>query len=195
MSDALIGRTEELRLAIADLTGPSPARIFVAGVPGVGKTAFLRAVLDDPAVVARFGSRRFYVTTAGAATADAFVMRVSVALDETQPSMVHGVVVERLSQQLTLLAIDDADVASHADALGFDELMSRLTKTAGLSLVVAARGRMTSISARWTRILTLKPLHHDHARELLIRNAGGAITRDDQVEQLLNHAGQLPLAV
>jgi tetratricopeptide (TPR) repeat protein len=197
VSDAvrLIGRADELAAAVRDLTARPATRLLVIGVPGVGKSAFLRALVDEPAIVSHYGARRLSISAAGAATAEAFATRLSLALQDAAPDVPQGGMFDQLGHQRTLLAIDDADVAEHADALGFDELMARLAKVPRLAIVAAARSRHSSFSIRWSRVITLTALDRDQARELLIRTAGGTPPRDDQIEQLLEHAGKLPLAV
>ena len=192
---AFLGRTEELQAAVGEFTGTSTGRVLVNGVAGVGKTAFLRALVDEPAIVARFGPRRFYATVAGAATVDALVLRVSTAIGEAPPSSNQGLLLEKLAAARALLAIDDADIRSNPDALGFDELATRLTKVPGLSLIAAARHRFGSFSVRWSRVIELTALDREHARELLIHSSGGAAAKEEYVEQLLDHAGKIPLAV
>ena len=70
----LIGRQRELDIALAPLILEMPGQVLVTGAHGVGKTAFVSALMDDPAIVRRFAARRYMVNAAAAQTASAQIL-------------------------------------------------------------------------------------------------------------------------
>ena len=56
-----LGRDVEINALVAALAGPAATTVAVCGPPGIGKTTLTHAVASNPAVVRRFGKRRWLV--------------------------------------------------------------------------------------------------------------------------------------
>jgi hypothetical protein len=76
--DRCFGRDADIAALTAVLTGPRAAAVAVLGPPGIGKTTLTRQVATGPAVVERFGERRWLVQLK--TTTDAAALRTAVLL-------------------------------------------------------------------------------------------------------------------
>src|SRR6185503_16198866 len=76
-----LGRDDDLRSVVEALTAErDDTAILVLGGPGMGKTTVTRQAAVDPAVIEKFGQRRWFVELETATNAEALEKAIIVAL-------------------------------------------------------------------------------------------------------------------
>lgn len=175
------GREDEVRELAGALGLEAPQPIPVLGPPGVGKTTVLLTVLHDRRVAEELGERRRYLDCA----------RVrDVAAD-----------LESLAQDLSrkkgpaILVLDHAEAGWDQDPLGFEELLHRLEKIEGLSLIVSIRGEERPVGPGWRDAVRIGPLPLPAARDAFLAIAGERFREDPELDPLLEAVDRLPLAI
>ena len=106
----------------------------VLGSAGVGKTTFVRSLLRDHQVIARYAYRRFYVACEDARSVDDVVTKICAQLGCMRRGRWR-----RLLPRPALLVLDGLDglTTSARHSLALESFLSRCCRTQGLSLIVS----------------------------------------------------------
>ncbi|WP_290058761.1 tetratricopeptide repeat protein [Amycolatopsis solani] len=187
--DALV---EALVTAVlADPVRPIP----VLGPPGIGKSTVSAAALHDPAVVARFGARRWFVrcaTTRGGAELHPEILAAMGLSPGADP---RAQVLAALAAAPAALVLDNGETPWEADREGTEAALAELAGVPGLALVLTARGRQRPPGVPWCDAVEVPPLKLADARELFLSVAGRRFAADPVLEPLLVAQDGLPLTV
>ncbi|KAL1739351.1 hypothetical protein HDZ31DRAFT_12540, partial [Schizophyllum fasciatum] len=164
----------------------------VLGAPGMGKTTFVRSLLHDPAVTAKYAHRRFYVACDEARSVDEVVTCICARLGCLRRGRWR-----RLLPRPALLVLDGLDglTTSARHALALESFLSRCCRAEGLSLIITSRGPRRPRNVPWTAPLLppLGPLQLREAEQLCFWRAP-ALT-PDQVRELFSLSDGHPMAL
>jgi DNA-binding SARP family transcriptional activator len=194
-----LGRDADLAALSAACPGPGdePRILLVSGAGGLGKTAL--AVRWAHAAADRFPDGQIFVdlrgsVTDGALTPGAALGAVLLALGvpaEQLPVNVEeraALYRTRVHGQRLLLVADDAASVS--------QLLPLVPPTSGSVILATSRSRLTALSAHHAvRTLTIQPLAHAAASDLLREIVGPERLRGDGVEDVVNLCGGWPLVI
>lgn len=193
------GRTGEAAELVGLLSAAADAAavpvVEVIGPPGVGKTAL--AVHVAHAVAHAYPDGQLYMRLGGASptppTPHAVlgeVLRTLGMAGTAIPQTTHGRAAayrSRLAGRRVLLVLDDAASARQVRPL--------LPGTAGGAVITTSRARLPGLPTG--RPVSLAPLPHEEARQLLARIVGAARigTEAAAADQVIDACGRFPLAV
>jgi tetratricopeptide (TPR) repeat protein len=198
------GRDEAIETLTAALCAVPPRPAAVLGPAGIGKSTVTLVALHQPRVAARFGSRRYFVRCAAAASRSSLLNTLALALgldlaQATPTADPESHVLSHLAAAPALLVLDNAETPWEADlagaAIGFEDLLARLAALPGLALAVSLRGAERPLRPSWHTTLALGPLAPDAAREAFLDVAGDVYRDDPLLTPLLAEVGHLPLAL
>ena len=189
-----LGRDPETAALLAALDTADPAALLVLGAAGIGKTTLTRRVATRPAVVARFGPRRYFVpleTITDPATLPAAIIQ-AIGLNPAGTSFPAALAV--LAQQPTLLVLDNLETPWEAGQRATEDVLQALATTPNVSLLGSLRGTVPPQSPAWTAPPTrLAPLSDSAARDLFLALAPAA--DPEPLGWFLVALGGVPLAL
>ncbi|KAJ6533904.1 P-loop containing nucleoside triphosphate hydrolase protein, partial [Mycena vulgaris] len=191
------GRGSELEKIVKQLRRDS-ARIAILGMGGMGKTSLAAAVLQDPAVVAKYPCRYFVPCHSTVTCTDLAASIAShVGLDKG-PNIVAKLVRHLKSGPAALLMLDNFETPwEPADSRAEVEvLLAHLTNLKHLALVITMRGAERPGGVKWSHpfLPPLKPLDDWAAMQTFIDIADDS-HENGAIQELLDFTGNLPLAV
>ncbi|KAJ7288733.1 P-loop containing nucleoside triphosphate hydrolase protein, partial [Mycena rebaudengoi] len=191
------GRDSELQDIIKILLQDS-ARIAILGTGGIGKTSLATAALHDSQVEGKY-SCRFFVPCNSSSTCSQLVSTVADYIGVEKGSNLAQKIVHYLDHSPpSLLVLDNLEtpwesVSSQSEV---EEFLSVLTDVAHLGLMITMRGAERPAKVKWTRpiLAPLDPLSTSAALQTFV-DVADDIHHQDNVKQLLELTGNLPLAV
>jgi tetratricopeptide (TPR) repeat protein len=196
------GRAAEVaRLAAALLADPEGGSALVLGNAGHGKTMLTQAVGVHAEVVARFGTRRWFVELERADNAAAALAEVAEALGLGRAAAwpaVAAVLGHR--QRPALLVLDNLETPLQATGQrpATEQLLRDLAALPGLSLLASLRSQETIGAVAWTDEIILEPLAPAIAKPMFLAIARSIAETDPDLDFFLGEAGVLggiPLAI
>jgi tetratricopeptide (TPR) repeat protein len=193
--DRCFGRDTDIAALTAVLTGPRAAAVAVLGPPGIGKTTLTRQVATSPAVVERFGERRWLVqleTTTDAAALRTAVL-LAIGLDPASRSFRDALA--RLSTRPSLLVLDNLETPWEQDMAAVQDCLRRLVAVQTVTLLASMRGNVAPTGPAFAPRLVLDPLAADEAKRLFLDLAPGITVEDPQLDPFLRELGGVPLAI
>ena len=104
----LVGRDLEVETLAAMLVAGQGSAVIVQGGPGVGKTELTKAIANVPAIISRFGLRRYFVQLEGADSTDG-VRQVIARAATGNPATRFDEVMRRLCAGPTLVVLDNLE--------------------------------------------------------------------------------------
>lgn len=183
------GREDEIRELTGALGLEAPQPIPVLGPPGIGKTTVLLTTLHERKLAERFGDQRFYVDCAESPDREELSSALARRL-----GLAKGLSGD-LKDSPALLVLDHAEKSWEADPQGFEDLLRRLDKVEGLSLVVSLRGEERPVGPDWRDAFRIGPVELAAARDAFLAIAGERFRPDPDLDALLEAVDRLPLAV
>ncbi|KAJ7288724.1 P-loop containing nucleoside triphosphate hydrolase protein, partial [Mycena rebaudengoi] len=191
------GRDSELQDIIKLLLRDS-ARIAILGTGGIGKTSLATAALHDSQVEGKY-SRRYFVPCHSSSTCSQLVSTVADHIGVEKSSNLAQKIVHYLDHSPpSLLVLDNLETPweSVSSQLEVEEFLSMLTDVAHLGLMITMRGTERPAKVKWTRpvLVPLDPLSTSAALQTFV-DVADDIHHQDNVKQLLELTGNLPLAV
>ncbi|HEU4407437.1 MAG TPA: tetratricopeptide repeat protein [Polyangiaceae bacterium] len=191
----VLGRDELIEpLCATLLRDPAPA-VVLLGPGGIGKSTLTLAALHRPEVVARFGTRRWFVRLDAASTADAAVGLLSAALGLPPLAQPLPAVQAFLAQAPGVLALDNLETPWEAagEREATEALLHTLTAIPGLALVASVRGQQRP-HGLGAQHLTVPPLRASAASALFCE-ISQARPDDPALGPLLAQLEGVPLAI
>lgn len=191
-----LGRDDDLALVVAGLTASSGAiAILVLGGAGMGKTTLTRQAANEPAVVARFDERRWFVEleTAPDAMSVETAIVTALGLDPAQTKI--SAALAQLAAAPGLLVLDNLETPFEGTQTALEELLARLHQVPGVALLASIRGNEPPHGVRWSRQRTMNPLYDPFDRELFLDIANDIKPDDPDLAPLLAELGGVPLAI
>lgn len=198
------GRDEATEQSVSLLLDNDPARVFICGSGGIGKTSLALTVVHHPDVAKRFREHRYWVPCEQAPTPAAFVQIVARSLDVTIASgskdpfkdliatMQGGEVVARL------LILDNFettwDTPHQAEVR---PLLLNLVNLKGISIIITTRNAdPTTYGLVWSKppLRPLGQLSLEAARAAYIHHLPDA-SPDEDLDRLLSALDCYPLAI
>jgi transcriptional regulator with XRE-family HTH domain/tetratricopeptide (TPR) repeat protein len=192
--DRFLGRSAELEILVAALVDEAPCRAVVLGEGGMGKTTFTRRAATDRRVQAHFPGRVFEVELTTAKSCDAMQDLLARGLG-TEPAKGMSEILAMLSEQPTLLLLDNLEAPWEAEPDAVETLLADVASTPRLSICVTLRGAEAPRRPAWTYHRKLEPLDRAES-SALFREIAPLIHEDDPLlAQLVIELGGLPLAI
>jgi tetratricopeptide (TPR) repeat protein len=189
------GRETEREALVANLLSERPQPFPVLGTAGIGKTTITLAALYEQRVAARYGARRYFVRCDGAKSQEALVGAIAAALGLEPGPQLEATLLQRLSESLSLLVLDNLETPWEADQLKVEDFLGRLAALPNLALVVSIRGGERPAGVAWLDALRPNPLDLSAARQTFLAIAGRKFEADEKLDLLLNAVDRVPLAV
>lgn len=178
--EPFVGRDAQRELLATKILAGEP--VIVTGGPGMGKSGLCLAALHTPDVVARYGTRRWFVRLDGANDVSTMLAKVGEALglpaEQRQPPRIRAA----LAEAPGALVLDNFETPWQADKAAAEEELKQLRAIAGLALVVAVRGHARPRPWLEIAIDTLPP---PHDRALFLAWAGDRFSSDPTLPDLL----------
>ncbi|MBS0535538.1 MAG: tetratricopeptide repeat protein [Proteobacteria bacterium] len=191
-----LGRDDDLKPVVDGLTATSDAiAVLVLGGPGMGKTTLTRQAANEPAVVALYGERRWFVeleTATDATTAETAVV-TALGLDPAKAKIDDALSI--LAEVSGLLILDNLETPFEGTPQAIEDLLSRLHQVPRLALLASIRGNEPPHGLRWSRQRTMNPLYDPFDRELFLDIASDIKPDDPHLTRLLAELGGVPLAI
>jgi tetratricopeptide (TPR) repeat protein len=189
------GRDSEAATLIAALTTPDPACLLVLGQAGIGKTTLTRRVAADPAVAARFGSRRHFVPLDAILDPAALPAAIVQGLGLNPAATTLPQALASLGGEPALLVLDNLETPWEAGAAATQDTLLTLTATSGVSLLASLRGTASPAAPHWAGRVRLAPLPDEAARHLFLDLAPEAAADPAMLDRFLTALAGVPLAV
>ncbi|KAF8149641.1 hypothetical protein K438DRAFT_445404 [Mycena galopus ATCC 62051] len=191
------GREAELICVLKLLDEKSP-RIAILGGGGMGKTSLARAALHHPNIISKF-EHRFFVGAEAATTNIELAALVGLHLGLNPGQDLAKAVVQYLARTSpSLLILDNLETVWEAiqTRAGVENLLSLLSEVEHLALMITMRGVERPAQVKWTHpfLLPLQPLSDDAAGQIFMDITDNVHTLDE-VDQLLQFTGNMPLAI
>ncbi|KAJ7469957.1 P-loop containing nucleoside triphosphate hydrolase protein, partial [Mycena galericulata] len=191
------GRESEL-LHVLNIIGEDSARIVILGTGGIGKTSLATAALHHEDVLARY-SCRYFVPCHSCGTCADLLSTIAAHIGLEQGSNLAKKIAQHFKlSSSSLLVLDNLETvwepsASRSDVETF---LSLLEDIPNLGLLVTMRGAEHPSKSRWTRpfLPPLDPLPDFAALETFL-DISDIKDEEDNIKQLLDLTGNLPLAV
>ncbi|HEU4885043.1 MAG TPA: NB-ARC domain-containing protein [Longimicrobium sp.] len=194
----LFGRSAEIDLFVGLLTGADDPVWAVRGLPGAGKTDFVRAVGCAPGTVEHFRGGVLYAELGQTAGAGEVLRRWCVALDlepprSEDPDDFTEIIRRHLAGHPALLVLDDVWDTTISAAQTLADC-----RAPGCALLLSTRSPdvADALSGSPDRAFRLPMLEDAPARALLREHAPDAVKADpDGATDLVASLGNLPLAL
>ncbi|KAF8140873.1 hypothetical protein K438DRAFT_1785334 [Mycena galopus ATCC 62051] len=191
------GREQELEDVLNLLSEKSP-RIAILGGGGMGKTSLARAALHHPDIASKF-KHRFFVSAEAATTSIELAALVGLHLGLNSGQDLTKAVVRYLARTpASLLILDNLetvweDIQTRA---GVENLLSLLSEVEHLALIITMRGAERPAQVQWTHpcLGPLQPLSNGAATQTFMDITDSTYSIDE-VDQILQFTGNMPLAV
>ncbi|KAJ7247068.1 hypothetical protein C8J57DRAFT_1674654 [Mycena rebaudengoi] len=191
------GRESELQLIVKILNKDSP-RIDILGAGGIGKSSLSTAALHHPEVEAKYPQRCFIPCHSAPTTAQLVSSIADYIGVEKGPNLARKLVNHFTYAPPTLLILNNLETVwePSTSRSEVEEFLSLLTDAAFVGLIVTMRGAERPEKVKWTRpfLNPLQPLSNSAALETFIDVADDTYP-EDNIHQLLDLTGNLPLAV
>ncbi|QQQ78195.1 tetratricopeptide repeat protein [Saccharothrix sp. 6-C] len=168
--------------------------VVVSGGPGMGKSTLLAAALDDPAVKAAFGPRRFLVSCEGVTSAGAVMDKAALVLGVPLGEHVRNRVLEFLAAGPAVVVWDNFETLTDTDPAGAVELLGQLRALGAVAVGVGSRGGVPAAGAGAVKV-RVGPLPASVAVELFLEVAGTHLHRDPHLASLVAGLDGVPLAI
>jgi tetratricopeptide (TPR) repeat protein len=190
------GRDPEADALIAAVTDAGTACLLVLGSAGIGKTTLTRRVATDAVVIARFGSRRYFVALETAADAAATRAAIIQAIGLSPATIGFAAALAVLAERPALIVLDNLETPWEPDQSAVQEVLLALAGTPNVSVLASMRGTIAPPSPRWTnRPTRLVELGESDARRLFLELAPEAESDPAHLGYFLPALGGVPLAV
>jgi tetratricopeptide (TPR) repeat protein len=193
--DRCFGRDADVdRLTAALTSNAAPIAVLVHGGGGIGKTTLTREVANRPAVVARYGLRRWIIELETATDRDSFDAQLLFGLG-LEPVAGFPAALRLLGQGPALLLLDNLETAWERAGPAIEDRLSQLAALPGLALLASFRGQDAVGGPRWSLRHPVLPLDPGDARALF-RDIDDTISDSDpDLPWLLGELGGVPLAI
>ena len=205
-----VAREEEIQRLEQAWDRDQPLAVCVKGGPGLGKSTISLKTLYRPAIVRRYGDRRFFVRCDGIRSRIGLVgeligqlglPRNPKATDEENAASV----LEELSCEPTALVLDNVEVMWNSDDRTaveefFGLLASRERQEQGLAFGIAIRGHETPAHVAWGEVCDLRRLAAEQSQEVFLSHIVSVpqqekFANDPDLTVLLASMDGLPLAL
>ncbi|KZT54333.1 hypothetical protein CALCODRAFT_15882 [Calocera cornea HHB12733] len=193
------GREDIVKQIVSSLVQPQAAHVAVLGMGGMGKTSTAAMVLHKDQIMAKYGTKRIFLSCDSITTADGIMTALAAALNLTisNDNDRRAFVYEYIGalHGFVLLVLDNFESAwDTSDRQSVEEMLIELSNISNLSFIVTMRGQQRPIGVDWSQPLlpVLGPFTLEDSRTIYVEN-GGKI--DEHVEELLQELDGWPLAV
>lgn len=187
--DYFVGRVTEMgRATKALLLGQ---HVCIKGTGGIGKTSLTKRIAHDPAIAAAY-PRRLFVRLEGTTTGYDAALKVADALGMPPSPHILGLLVHALALEPTLLILDNAETPRDADPAGMESVLSHIGQAA--KILLSIRSQQTPTGLEWVRV-SLPRLDNVDTRRLFLDIAGGHLSTDPNLPNLLSKTDGVPLAI
>jgi len=191
----IFGREDKVQELIAAILADKPDPIPALGGPGIGKTAVTLVALNDNAVIARFGDRRYFVRCDAAKSRRELASTIAKNMGLSAPSDPEQAIQAFLEREPALLVLDNAETPWENDLLPVEELLGILGRCCCGAMVVSMRGHERPQEVSWRQPIELTRLDDDSAREAFLEIAGKEFADDPRVRDLCKELEGVPLAI
>lgn len=194
------GRAVETETVIGTLTAIPRAFVGVLGGPGMGKTSLAISVLHDPAIVAHFGARRYFIACDAAEDLSSLLHAIcapfGVSLENANAAWKS--LLEILAGAPSLLVLDNLESVWEAQLCRqeAEDMLAFLASVETVSCIITLRGSELPQGPAWTlpHLPPLAPLG-DQAALQLFASISDVADGNGDVNILLSSLGNIPLAV
>jgi tetratricopeptide (TPR) repeat protein len=193
--DRFVGRADDLDLLLAALTTEPCRPIAVYGGAGMGKSTLTCAAANHPAVVARFGDRRAWVTLDRATDPAGMMAALLDALALPTGAEPLPAVAGELAAAPALLVLDNLETPWAHHRREIEELLGKLARVSGLTLMVSLRSGTPPPRPHWGTRLEVLRLTAPADLELLLAIATDVPRGDPRLSDVLAALDGWPLAI
>ncbi|KZV95058.1 hypothetical protein EXIGLDRAFT_834534 [Exidia glandulosa HHB12029] len=194
------GRAPETQLVVGSVIVPVSSYVCILGGPGIGKTSLALAVFHSPAVVGRYGRRRYFVSCEGADDRLGVLPIVAAAFGITNftRATAKAKLTATFADAPALLVLDNFESVWDPPGRSTDveDDLAYFCSITGLSLIVTLRGSERPQGVPWTRpfLPPLQPLDDAAARQLFV-SISDVVEDSVQLDRLLSLFDNIPLAI
>ncbi|EJD53480.1 hypothetical protein AURDEDRAFT_179946 [Auricularia subglabra TFB-10046 SS5] len=194
------GRTSEITAIVDVLGGQSADHVAILGGPGLGKTALALSVAHQPAVVARFGCRRYFIPCDGSEGQPSCltILGGAFGVGGSSTKTIRKKLTAILSSGPSLIILDNFESAWEASEHRADaeEVLRYLTSVERVSLLITLRGSERPQGVPWSRpfLPPLEALDDTSAIQAFL-SISGLDDVDASGRLLLGHLANVPLCV
>lgn len=194
------GRATETTAILNILGGTSPGYVAVIGGPGLGKTTLALSAAHQPAMIARFGRRRYFVPCDGSEGQPSCltILGGAFGIGGSNAKTIRKKLTVILSGGPSLIILDNFESAWEATEHRADaeEVLLFLTSLGHVSLLVTLRGSERPQGVSWGRPF-LPPLESldDISAIQAFLSISGLDDIDIPGRALLRHLANVPLCV
>ncbi|KAJ7597911.1 hypothetical protein C8J56DRAFT_921374 [Mycena floridula] len=187
-------------VTIFKLCASSSARLAILGPGGIGKSSLTLALLYHSEIIAKYGSRRYWIGCDSCNSAGDVMAVLAATFGVEDHGDPVNAILRRLedAQDPSLLVLDNFETPWEGpeSRAKVEDLLSRLTELDQLNLIITMRGAERPGQVKWTRpfMRPLEPLSYDAARETFLE-ISGVSESDPHLDELLALTDNLPLAV
>jgi tetratricopeptide (TPR) repeat protein len=193
----LVGREVLLSELQEGLLREPTATVAVLGPPGIGKSTLCLAVMHDPQIADRFGTRRFFVRCDSASSEPELLAVLADEIGVPRGRNLRERVILALTAGRSLLVLDNLETPWERDTLAVEQLLGEIAQLETIALACTLRGRERPLGLMWTSpVIEVPPLAGPEARALFLAIAGEArFAADEDLARLLADVDHIPLAI
>ncbi|EJD47523.1 hypothetical protein AURDEDRAFT_163394 [Auricularia subglabra TFB-10046 SS5] len=196
------GRAAETAAVVESITGDASGRVAVLGGPGIGKTTLVLAALHNPAVKERYGEMMFFIacdSAEGKTNCLAALVSSAFGVISSEIGIMRQTLQRSIGGSPAVLVLDNFESAWECkdQRLHAENVLEALATIPNLAIIVTLRGTERPAGMARTRpfLPPLSPLSDAAATQAFLSIADVPDSQSGSMETLLQHTGNIPLAI
>ncbi|KZP05297.1 hypothetical protein FIBSPDRAFT_940539 [Athelia psychrophila] len=202
--DIWFGRGDIVSTLAGVITANENPRIAILGSGGMGKTATALHLIQNEAIVARYGDRVFFIACDAATSTNLLASRILQTMGVVAAAgenLVTAMYLTLKAAPPTLLVLDNFESTweGEQDHAGTRDLLQKIANSPSSTLVITMRATTPPLGIQWTFFESLPPLPAASAKNVFLAINGTfcGVSDDgnDILDELLRELDYIPLAI